>query len=107
MTTFGPLTNLALAFHYDYRVKDIGAANLLGGQYTGVGNVMNEHSAEANFHFDPQAAHIIIHVSIYLKDRTFKITYTSRQSSVFYRSIGSLAYKLPRNNHLLTSTRGL
>lgn len=55
------MTNLALAFHYDYQVKNIGMVNLLGGQYTGVGNVMNQHSAEANFHFDPQAAHIIIH----------------------------------------------
>ena len=100
------MTNLALAFHYDYRVKDIGAANLLGGQYTGVGNVMNEHSAEANFHFDPQAAHIIIHVGIYPKDRTFKTTYTSHQSSVFYRSTGSLAYKLLNTNLQWTSTSG-
>lgn len=45
ITTFGPLTNLALAFHYDYQVKNIGMVNLQGGQYTGVGNVMNQHSA--------------------------------------------------------------
>lgn len=45
VTTFGPLSNLAIAFHYDYRVKDIGAVSLLGGQYTGVGNVVGENSA--------------------------------------------------------------
>jgi inosine-uridine nucleoside N-ribohydrolase len=64
ITTFGPLTNLAIAFHYEYKVRDIGTVSLLGGQYTGVGNVVDEYSAEANFHFDPHATHIIIHVSV-------------------------------------------
>lgn len=41
--------------------------SILGGQYTGVGNVVGEYSAEANFHFDPQATHIIIHVRIKIK----------------------------------------
>jgi inosine-uridine nucleoside N-ribohydrolase len=68
ITTFGPLTNLAVAFHYEYKVKDIGAVSLLGGQYTGVGNVVGSYSAEANFHFDPHATHIIIHVDIHLME---------------------------------------
>ena len=45
--------------------------NILGGQYTGVGNVVSEYSAEANFHYDPHATHIIIHVLILYKLELF------------------------------------
>jgi len=53
---------LAIAFHYEHKIKNIGVVSILGGQYTGVGNVIGKYSAEANFHHDPQATHIIIHV---------------------------------------------
>lgn len=61
---------MAIAFHYDHKIKNVGVVSVLGGQYTGVGNVIGKYSAEANFHHDPQATHIIIHV-IFLLIKNF------------------------------------
>ena len=105
ITTFGPLTNLAVAFHYEYKVKDIGAVSLLGGQYTGVGNVVGSYSAEANFHFDPHATHIIIHVLFYIINRTSLTTCTSRQSSESYKSTGNKSFSWYKNNPASTNTK--
>lgn len=52
---------MAIAFLYEHKVKNVGVVSILGGQYTGVGNVIGKYSAEANFNHDPQATHIIIH----------------------------------------------
>jgi len=74
---------LAIAFLYDHKVKNVGVVSILGGQYTGVGNVIGKYSAEANFHHDPQATHIIIHV-IFFNNKELRsqfICYSNREST--------------------------
>jgi inosine-uridine nucleoside N-ribohydrolase len=55
----GPLTNLAVAYHYDNDItKRISCISLMGCQYSGVG--MLEHfAADFNFSMDPHAAHLV------------------------------------------------
>jgi len=74
---------LAIAFLYEHKVKNVGVVSILGGQYTGVGNVIGKYSAEANFNHDPQATHIIIHVT-FLNNEEFCsqfIRYSDRKSA--------------------------
>jgi len=61
----GPLTNLAIAYHLDYSFGKVGLISVYGGQYSGVGNVIGQYSSEANFRFDPQAAHVVIKVNCF------------------------------------------
>ncbi|XP_072383356.1 pyrimidine-specific ribonucleoside hydrolase RihA-like [Diabrotica undecimpunctata] len=55
----GPLTNLALSLKlYDDLAAKIKDVWIMGGNYTGVGNV--SRAAEFNFHVDPEAAYIAL-----------------------------------------------
>ena len=65
--SFGPLTNLALAFHYTQcsgRHYQLSTIRINGGSYDGVGNVFDYPSVEGNFYFDPEAAHIVVTVNL-------------------------------------------
>ena len=67
IATLGPLTNFALAFHLSMangKHHQLSSVRINGGSYTGVGNVINHSNSEGNFHHDPEAAHIIIKVSM-------------------------------------------
>ncbi|CAG9864606.1 unnamed protein product, partial [Phyllotreta striolata] len=59
MVCLGPLTNLALALKLYHELNStIKEVWLMGGNYTGVGNV--SCAAEFNFHYDPEAAYIVL-----------------------------------------------
>lgn len=60
--TFGPLTNLAIAFHQTQTLKVLSSIRVNGGALTAVGNVINSSGSEGNMAFDPEAGHIVISV---------------------------------------------
>ena len=64
--TFGPLTNLALGFHMWQGTAKVSSVRICGGTSTGAGNVKSQPSAEGNFFYDPEAAHIVLSVSVFL-----------------------------------------
>lgn len=41
----------------------LSSVRITGGAFTGVGDVIGSTGSEGNFHYDPQAAHIVITVS--------------------------------------------
>lgn len=62
--TFGPLTNLALAFHRNQNLKVVSSVRINGGAASGVGNVINSSGSEGNLCYDPHAGSIVISVNI-------------------------------------------
>jgi purine nucleosidase len=72
--TLGPLTNLALAYHRTQDIKLLSSIRINGGAFTGVGNVINSTGSEGNLYYDPEAAHIVITVSIILDRITAMFT---------------------------------
>lgn len=62
LISFGPLTNFAIAFHQTQTINILSSIRINGGAVSGVGNVIGFAGAEGNFHYDPEAAHIIISV---------------------------------------------
>ena len=56
----GPLTNLAVAYHYDNDFqKRISCLSIMGCQYSGVG-MWDYFAADFNFALDPHAANLVI-----------------------------------------------
>ena len=66
LISFGPLTNIAIAFHQTQSLKILSSIRINGGSSTAVGNVINSSGSEGNFYFDPESAHIVISVFISL-----------------------------------------
>ncbi|KAJ3306810.1 hypothetical protein HDV03_003847 [Kappamyces sp. JEL0829] len=59
----GPLTNLAVAIQLDPTfLSKVNRLYIMGGALHGKGNV--SRSGEFNFHYDPEAAHIVCHSSL-------------------------------------------
>ncbi|PAV90177.1 hypothetical protein WR25_17229 [Diploscapter pachys] len=57
----GPLTNIALALKKDSEfAKRPAKLVIMGGNYLGMGNVMQPLTAEWNFHCDPEAASLVL-----------------------------------------------
>ncbi|PAV83629.1 hypothetical protein WR25_21660 [Diploscapter pachys] len=57
----GPLTNIALALKKDPEfAKRPAKLVIMGGNYLGMGNVMQSLTAEWNFHCDPEAASLVL-----------------------------------------------
>lgn len=58
----GPLTNLALAYHYDNNFcKRISCLSIMGCQYSGMG-MWQYFAADFNFNLDAHSAHIVMKV---------------------------------------------
>ena len=58
--TIGPLTNLAVAYHFDNDFpKRVSCLSIMGGQYSGVG-MWDYFAADFNFALDPHGANLVI-----------------------------------------------
>lgn len=56
----GPLTNIALAYHYDNDfARRVSCMSIMGCQYSGVG-MWDYFAADFNFSLDPHAANIVV-----------------------------------------------
>ncbi|XP_054282348.1 pyrimidine-specific ribonucleoside hydrolase RihA-like isoform X1 [Macrosteles quadrilineatus] len=87
---FGPLTNVALAIRtfpsFEENLKEV---LIMGGNYMAVGNSTN--CAEFNFHFDPEAAYIVLNSAI------------KRKVLVPWETCCHLAYSLEWRDNVLGS----
>jgi len=58
--TIGPLTNLAVAYHFDKQFPSrISCLSIMGCQYSGMG-MWDYFAADFNFSLDPQAAKLVM-----------------------------------------------